>query len=448
MPNLSYPAALDALYALVNYETRPPGSLQVFDLGRVEELLARLGHPQRALAVVHVGGTKGKGSTAAMISSILQAAGHRVGLYTSPHLHTFRERIRIDGQLISETDVIAGVSGLLPEAQALPGITTFEATTALAFSYFAQNQVDLAVLEVGLGGRLDATNVVDPRVAVLTLIGYDHTALLGTRLEQIAVEKAGIIKPGRPLVSAPQRPAALRVIRRTCRERNAPLIEVASTWRWERRQADLEGQWFDLKNAESLEELRIPLLGAHQLVNAATAVAATAVLRQDSLHVPPTAVVRGLADIQWPGRLEVLSRTPLLVVDGAHNPESAEALVRAVREYFTFRRAILVYGSLADKNHAVILRHLRHLSPRIILTRFPHPRAASLHDLQSAAQRARFQARWLVENVPLAVEQALAIAEPDDLVLASGSISLAGQVRAYWLKKEGTPFEEDPRRMS
>jgi len=348
---LTYQEALDYIYSFIDYERTSLEGPHRFDLSRIAVLLELLGQPHRRYKAVHIAGTKGKGSTAAMIESVLRAAGYKTGLFTSPHLHTYRERIQTEGQLITEKQLVAHLERLIPIVQRFSGLTTFEITTALAFSHFAQEKIEWAILETGLGGRLDTTNVVDPAVVVITLIGYDHVDVLGHRLSQIAFEKAGIIKEGRPVVSMPQRPTALRVIKRACRERKAPLTLVDRDWTWERKGFDLKGQVLDVHchkrpaaGSSSLcrdyVNLSIPFLGAHQLVNATTVVAAVAELAGQGVSLSPENVVEGLKTTFWPGRVEVLNKEPLLVVDGAHNLESSQSLARALTEYLGFRRLL------------------------------------------------------------------------------------------------------------
>ena len=277
----SYRDALIYLYSFTDYEKRGFAAYapEFYNLDRVLHLLALMGEPQRAFQAVHIAGTKGKGSTAAMIESVLRAAGYRTALYTSPHLHSFRERIQVAGELIPEEDVVRLVEALRPLVSQVDGITTFEIITCLALAWFAEQGVEWAVVEVGLGGRLDATNVLDPALTVITSISYDHVAILGDTLTQIAGEKAGIIKPGVPLVSAPQPDEALATIREVCEDQGAPLTLVGSDWTWQPGAADLDGQTFTVRHRGHEElELQLPLLGGHQVVNATTAIAAVAVL--------------------------------------------------------------------------------------------------------------------------------------------------------------------------
>jgi dihydrofolate synthase/folylpolyglutamate synthase len=330
-PHLTYKEALDYIYSFTDYEKKSAYRYapEHFDLGRVERLTALLDNPQQRFKAIHIAGTKGKGSTAAMIASILRAAGYKTGLYTSPHLHTFRERIQLDGQLISEEAVADLTERLQPQISQIEDLTTFEIMTALAFLYFAEERVDLAVLEVGMGGRLDATNIVTPLVAVITSLSYDHTPYLGSTLPLIAREKAGIIKDSAVVVSAPQQPEAMAVIEETCRERGALLFRVGEQWTWQGGEASLEGQSFtvhlnnpgarsgDLRPSGrqvydflSRESRRhrywMPLLGEHQLANATTAIAVADLLPGLGVRISEEAIAQGLRQVRWPGRLEVL----------------------------------------------------------------------------------------------------------------------------------------------
>lgn len=451
---LTYQEALDYIYSFVDYERTSLEGPHRFDLSRITALLELLGQPHRRYKAVHIAGTKGKGSTAAMIESILRAAEYKTGLFTSPHLHTYRERIQTGGQLITEKRLVAHVERLIPLAERFSGLTTFEITTALAFSYFAHEKVEWAILETGLGGRLDTTNVVDPAVVVITLIGYDHVDVLGHRLSQIAFEKAGIIKEGRPVVSMPQRPTALRVIKRTCRERKAPLTLVGRDWTWERKGFDLKGQRLDLHCHQKphagsstlcrdYANLSLPFLGAHQLVNATTVVATVAELARQGVSLSPQNVAEGLKTTSWPGRLQVLNEEPLLVVDGAHNLESTEALAQALKEYFGFQRLILVFGALQGHDFKVMLRELLPLADRVFVTRSLHPRAI---DAQTLAQQVKALGRrcQIEPQVDEALWKALSQAEEADLVCATGSLSVAAEARAAWLESQGVSFQRDP----
>ena len=442
MSQRDYQAALNYVLSFADYE-RAFRSAVVFDLARIEALLKRLGEPQQAARSVHIAGTKGKGSTSAMIASVLAASGYRTGLYTSPHLHTFRERIQVDSRLIAEEEFAGIVEGLRPEVEAvnrlggLGELTTFEILTALAFVYFKERGVDFQVLETGLGGRLDATNVVKPEVCIITSISFDHTEVLGHTLAQIAVEKAGIIKPGGSVVSARQSPEASAVIEKVCRERGASLIKVGEEVAWRRNRFSDSGQSFQLKGIRGEYDLTIPLLGEHQLENAAVAVSALEVLADQGAKVSPESIAKGLSQVHWPGRLQILQHNPLFVVDGAHNADSAMKLREALKQYFDFDDAILIVGTSQEKDIAGIVAELSLLPSMIIVTRSHHPRAVATSEL-----RAEFS-KWgvkpqVAENVPSAVELALAEAKPRDLICATGSLFVVAEVIEYI---KGLPHE-------
>jgi dihydrofolate synthase/folylpolyglutamate synthase len=447
---ITYKQALDYIYGLTNYEVKSAFAYapQFFDLARVDRLLAVLGNPHRQFKSIHVAGTKGKGSTSAMLASVLQAAGYRTGLYTSPHLHAFRERIQVDGALISEGQFAAWIERLRPLAEQDKELTTFEVATAAAFAHFADVGVEIAVVEVGLGGRLDATNVVQPLVSIITTIGHDHMHILGKRLTQIAAEKAGIIKPGVPVVSAPQKASALAVIRRTCEEKRSPLHAVGHEWSWRATSIALNGQEFAASgradasaNARRIaySRLHIPLLGRHQLRNAAGVLCTVDLLRQAGVHISDPALRQGLRDVVWPARFEVMGCYPSFVVDGAHNVDSARSLVATLRQYFPGLKPWFVLAILADKDVHAILRVLLPYAQGAIVARSRHPRAADPWQLQKEA--APYPApTHVVEDVGQAVLQALDLAGAEGLVVASGSFSTAGAARETWLRLHNMPL--------
>jgi len=434
---MDYQAALDYILSFADYE-RMPRSALVFDLRRIEMLLERLGNPHQAARSIHVAGTKGKGSTAAMITSILTQAGYRTGLYTSPHLLSIRERIQINGDHIAEGEFARLVEVMKPEVEAvnesgsLGELTTFELLTALAFLYFREMGVDYQVLEAGLGGRLDATNVIKPEVCVITSISFDHVDVLGETLAQIATEKAGIIKPGSTVVSSPQSPEAMAVLEMICRERGVRLVKVGDDVTWRQKTFTPEGQAFQVVGTKGEYDLALPLLGEHQLENAATAVAVAEVLAERGDGVSAESIARGLAQVRWPGRLQILRREPWVIVDGAHNADSARRLVKALRQYFAFDRALLIFGASSDKNIAGMVGELVSLFDAVIVTRSHHPRAVAPERLVSEFSK-RGITPEVAEDVASALELALAHAEPADLICATGSLFLIAEVMEYML---------------
>jgi dihydrofolate synthase / folylpolyglutamate synthase len=435
--SLTFAEALSYLDSFINYE-RQPGvayTRESFDLVEFERFLSRLDDPHQRLKTVVVAGTKGKGSTAAMIAAIAQASGLKVGLYTSPHLCSIRERIRVDGAMISEELFAQLVHDLMPhiEAAGMAGVrrfrTFFEILTAMAFVHFQRMEVDLAVLEVGLGGRLDATNVATPLVSVITSISFDHTEVLGDTIPKIAREKAGIIKPGGLAVVAPQRVEALTVIREVCLGRGARLIDVARELHWQPLSYSWDGSVFDLDSiAQSYAKLAIPLAGPHQLLNAATAIATAEQLQAQGLPISADGVRQGVKEVHWEGRLETVSRQPWIVLDGAHNRDSSRCLREALSTCFHFRRLILVLGISANKNLEGIIEELTPLAAVTVATRAMVPRAAPPQQVADLA--AKWSAQIIVEeDTQSALAQAIAETRPGDLLLVTGSLYLVGDAK-------------------
>ena len=419
------------------------------DLGRMREVLHRLGDPQEKLRLIHVAGTNGKGSTSAMMERALRAAGYRTGLYTSPHLERFTERIRVDGQEIAPAEVAAQLDQVRPVidqmlAEGLESPTEFEVITALAFRHFLVRSVDVVVLEVGLGGRFDATNVVTrPLVSVITHIHFDHTDRLGHTLAAIASEKAGIIKAGRPVVTSAGEPEAEEVIAGVCRERGSSLLVVGRDVTWREAQSGLDGQVLDVEGPGwRFEGLRLSLIGRHQQANAVTAVTALSLLAGEGLPVPEEAVRRGLREVRWPGRLEVVRRSPLVVLDGAHNPDGAAAAAAAVRQVLPHRRVVLLLGMLADKPVEQVLDALLPVAGQVVVTE-PVLGAGQRHAAVRPADdlAARVAARGLAPRVEpdpsKALELALGKTGPEDLLLCTGSLYLIGALRGKLVDEEG-----------
>lgn len=469
---MTFQEALDYVWSLVNFETRPPETREPYTLDRFREFLRRLENPHERFATIHIAGSKGKGSTSAVIEAVLRAAGYRVGFYTSPHLHTPLERIRILGRMIPEEEFIALVERLRPTADAIGDVTTFEFLTAMSFLYFAEQGVDIAVVEVGLGGRLDATNVVHPRVSVITPLSLEHTRVLGSSIEEIAAEKGGIIKPGVPLVSAPQPLVALEVLARIAAERGAPTALVGLNWTWTHRALALDGQHFDVEfhpvsaappgagpgasiwgeaytSVESgfrYADLFVPLFGPHQIINATTAVAAVEMLKRHGFPTSEVALRRGLAAVVWPARVEILSRHPLVISDGAHSDASALALTKTLLELrdaglLDWRRLWLIFGALLDKNLAAVMAPLLPLADELILTSADHPRALSPDELAQRLAAADLPTPPI--HFAATVEEALALAwsqlGADDAVVMTGSLSVAAEGRMAWLERQPHP---------
>lgn len=447
----TYQETLDYLYSFVDYSlTRASRySPEKFNLERMRDLVQELGQPQTAYPIIHIAGTKGKGSVAALSASTLQAAGYRVGLYTSPHLQDYAERIQVNRQPIPHADLVSLVDEMRPSIQAVAGLTTFEITTALAFLYFARQGVTAAVVEVGLGGRLDATNIVIPGVSVITSLSYDHTQFLGETLAEIATEKAGIIKPGVPVVLAPQKDEARRAIERIAAERNAPLVQVGRDYLfaqlayslnggqsfsvWPASEQALANEYIESGGFQEWEPVRlnIPLLGYHQVENAATAYAAMQVARVNGLPLSEADIRRGFAQVQWPGRFEVLQSYPPVIIDSAHNRDSALKLRMALDDYYPGLPVVLVFGASEDKDIAGMFAELMPRVRQVVATQSIHPRAVEPGTLVELAHRYGKPAKAVVP-VEDALEEAIRMAEGEAIVLAAGSLFVAAAVRQSW----------------
>jgi len=427
-----YQQALDYMYSYIDYSLMGAKAIAdaEFNLDRVFALVDLLGNPQQAYPSIHVAGSKGKGSVSVLCASALQAQGYKVGLYTSPHLHVFEERIQINREMISRPDLIALVDEIKPYVDAVPKLTTFEIQTALAFWYFARQKVDVAVIEVGLGGRLDATNVIIPRVSVITALFLEHTLILGDTLSQIAAEKAGIIKPGVPVVLSPQEEEADRVVARVASQKDSPLIRVDRVYSHELVSETLEGQTFILRTNETNEttQLHINLLGAHQVENAVTAYAALQVFRDQGVSISEDAIREGFSSATWPVRFEIIGEKPYVILDAAHTPEAAEVLHQTVDTLFPGKPIVLVFGVSSDKKVkdmlSALLPHIKH----IIYTQSSHPRAMDVDTLMGVDLPFDVPIK-AEQSVGLAMRDALKIAGDEAIVLVTGSIFVAADAR-------------------
>lgn len=439
----SYQEALEYLTSFTDASVRPEHRYgpDVVDPTRPARLLKMLGEPHRAYPAIHVAGTKGKGSVAAICASVLRAAGLCTGLYCSPHLQSFTERIQVGGRPIEPETLAALVDEIRPAVDQIEGITTFEVITALAFLYFSRVRVDMAVVEVGLGGRLDATNVLHPLVSVITSLSLDHTYLLGDTLAAIAAEKGGIIKAGVPTASAPQPSEAATVLREMAAARGSTLMTVggpaeSADWWYDAVETTLDGQSFRAGRAGEDGSLYwLPLLGTHQVVNATVALAALGVLRERVPSLGNGAVTKGLASVEWPGRFQILQRRPMVVVDGAHNVDAAEKLRRTLELLFPGRRITLILGITADKDVDGMIDALMPVASKAIATAAMHPRA-----IPSAVLHRRLQARGYAATVANSVAEALTTsmktAGPDDVICIAGSMFLAGDALTAWQNQQ------------
>jgi dihydrofolate synthase/folylpolyglutamate synthase len=438
---MNYDESVRALMALGRELASPQQArVQKFGLSNTATLAEALGNPQRNAPCVHIAGTNGKGSTAAMLDSVLRMAGRRTGLYTSPHLERINERIRINGDDISDEDfaaawtrVQAAIESLLANGKLAAHPTYFECLTALAFVAFAGYGVDFAIYEVGLGGRLDSTNIVEPEVAVITSIDFDHESFLGHSIAEIAAEKSGIIKSGAWVVSSAERPEAWEVIARRCKEMGARLVEVDAAWSV--KQSGVTGGYYRAVATSTVSQIEIviepPLPGRFQIRNALTAATAARLLAERGFPITDEAIANGIRKARWPGRLERLCDNPAVYLDGTHNPAGAKELLKFWQENFAGRRILLVYGAMRDKAVDEIAGLLFPAADFVILTEPLQPRAISAPLLaEMTAHLARNSA--VVPNPIEALERAIEIASPEDAVFATGSLYLVGDLRSYW----------------
>ena len=420
----AYQRSLDYLYGLERFG-------MIFDLTQVDKILKAIDEPHREVQAIHIGGTNGKGSTAAMIASILQKEGYRVGLYTSPHLLCLTERIKVDGKEIERDEVVELAEWMREKIEAagitLP-FTFFDFTTSMAFLYFKQKMVDLAILEVGLGGRLDSTNVVDPLLSIITNIDKDHVEQLGRSLLKIAGEKAGIIKKGKPLITAATQPRVLRLFSRTCQEKGAPYFRVGR---------DFRSEWTDDGNFNyeglhrKLWNVHLNLLGLHQITNGTTALGAMEVLEELGYTVSTDAMVEGLKEVNWPGRLEVVSSSPRVVLDGAHNPAGALVLRAALEKEFQYDRLILLIGMMKDKDAKTFLKTLAPLADHIIFSKPHTDRATSPSVLLDVLGRKGKKAE-VIEEMKDAIEKGLFLTREEDLLCITGSLYTIGEAKSHF----------------
>ena len=429
----AYQDALNYIIAYIDFSLTHQENIapEKFNLDRMDDFLAALENPHQQYPSIHVAGTKGKGSVAVLCAAALKVGGCKVGLYTSPHLQDFTERIQVNGQPIPKRDFVELVEKIKPVVERIPGLTAYEIQTALAFWYFAQQQVDIAVVEVGLGGRLDSTNVVIPLVSVITSLSLDHTFVLGVTLAEIAGEKGGIIKPKVPVVSAPQKPEALQVLERIAEEKEASLTLIGREVNFQPGEQSLAGQSMKVIHAGGELELKTKLLGDHQFENAAVAYAALAASRTQGLNISDEAIAKGFTQAVWPGRFERVQEKPSVVFDGAHNQDSAKKLGQAVRTFFPKSGLILLFGASEDKDVAGMFEELLPLADVLIPIKSAHPRAISVEDLTALA--GDFSGELLsFDDIPEVLNTALEIAAEDDLILATGSLYLVGEVRQVW----------------
>ncbi len=428
---MSYADSIEYLYNLQKYGIK-------LGLDNIRTLMSLFNNPQKDFLSVHVAGTNGKGSTSAMIASMLQASGLKVGLFTSPHLVSFTERVRINNEKISEQDVV-GLTDEIRKAISKTddfSPTFFEVVTTIGFLYFKRNNIDIAIIETGMGGRLDATNVIKPEVSVITNISYDHKEFLGNALKEIAGEKAGIIKEGIPVVTSRQDKSAMQVLRKKADEQGSEIFEYGKDFSAVLKEEDINGCVFDYQGEAKINNLWMPLIGRHQMFNAASALKAVEILSKrlpDMSGLSPDVMRTGLETVKWPGRLEFVSYNPPILIDGAHNPDASAVLADSLKRLFLkkYNRMILILGVMADKDIEGILSPLLPLASQIICTVPNYSRAESP---QRLADRAVSMGYKNIHTAP-AVMKAIELAKSkikdakSDLILITGSLYTIGEVK-------------------
>jgi dihydrofolate synthase / folylpolyglutamate synthase len=414
---------LEYLYGLKNKEIR-------LGLGPISRLLNRLNNPHDTYKTVLIGGTNGKGSIAAMVASILEHGGLKVGFYSSPHLVDIRERIIVNGSMITREEMTSCIGDVRKEL--LEDVTFFEFLTAVSFIHFHRVKIDIAVLEVGMGGRLDATNVVTPFVSVISNISLDHRSYLGDSLEKIAYEKGGIIKNGGVCITAAKQRCVINVLEEICSQRGAKLLRLGRDMK---SRVNTDGTFNYMRMGKIRRNIIRPLLGRHQIDNAMLAICAIESIQEKGLKIDDDAVFRGICNTRWDGRMEILQNEPLLLVDGAHNPAGISALCKALRQEFVYNRLILIFGVLNDKDHVAMLRKIIPLAYQLIITRPQTNRAMPPDKVKEMATRYMQHNLEIIDNSRNALKHALSLANVDDLICVTGSLYLVGEIKQLFQRQ-------------
>ncbi len=422
-----YRDCLKFLYSLQKYGIK-------FGLSCTENILSKMGNPHLGKNYIHIAGTNGKGSVANFIVSILKEAGYKVGLYTSPHLVRFTERIQINFQEISQKEVIELVNDLNRAIAPEEPPTFFEAVTAMALNYFAKKQTDISVIEVGMGGRLDATNIITPLISIITQISYDHQQFLGKSLMEIGYEKAGIIKDGVPVVTGIEHLEVLGLIKSICEERQSKLFCLGKDF-----VVKIKNGTFEYKGLYGdLYDLKISLKGKHQYKNAALALASIELLIKKGWDIKPSHISKGLESVKWPGRLQIISNNPLIVLDGAHNPEAMKMLCESLEKEFKHERLIVVLGIMSDKDIKTMLKEIVPKADQVIFTSPKYERSADPRLLLELSKGFNVKME-AITPLPAAIDKAISIASNKDLILICGSLFTVGEALSYFKPKEYKP---------
>ncbi|AEB08893.1 bifunctional folylpolyglutamate synthase/dihydrofolate synthase [Desulfobacca acetoxidans] len=426
-PTASLPQSFDSLSTALKwvYDLQKFGIK--FGLSSTTRLLTGLNNPQEKCRYIHIAGTNGKGSVAAMLSAIFTQAGYRIGFYSSPHLISFHERFRLQDQDITDDEVLELINQVRQVVQDIELPTFFEFVTAMAFLYYSQKAADPVILETGMGGRLDATNIIQPLLTIITNIAMDHREFLGNDLRAIAAEKAGIIKPGVPVVTYVSQASARLPIQAASGVLKSPLYYGGSDFQVK---GQGNGRFRYQGRHLTLSGLQTNLVGRHQYRNAAVALAAVELLQEQGFHLPEESIRQGLQQVRWPGRLEVVSTRPQIILDGAHNPAAATTLMQALKHDLIYRRLILVLGIMADKDIRGILRRLLPLAQVVIFSRPRYERAATPEKLKSLAANAPRET-YVIDDLAAAIAQARRLADQDDLIVVTGSLFTIGEARQY-----------------